>query len=1038
MGSLSGRVTDARGGGVANAIIIITDLNSGNAQRVVAGPDGSFSIATITPGTYRVEVESAGMRRAGRDTITITPGAPSQITVAFEEGTVQPGQTGTVEIQAVAPTIQTDSAEVSRAYNTRPVRSLPLFDRQYQELISLMPGVTPPTINPDRIIDPQRTRTFNVNGTPSFANSFAQDGTYINEQYTGNAARIAPVESIQQLNIRTANYNAEYGFAGGSWSNVVTRPGTNGVHGSLFGFNRNSYFGGRNPLNVAGNPDPRYNWNQFGGTIGMPMIANRLFFFGSYEGTLQRGYETQFATVPTADLRAGNFNGITGATIFNPNTGSAVGTGRTPFSGNQISPTLFNTTSTALLSYLPLPNQPGLANNLVANRELRQTMHRIDGKIDHRFSDRSYGFFRYGWTESNLRQGSIVGPLGDAATSALRNHNAVASLSQSYRPTLLAEYRVGFTRYRNQIAPATDFSGLGSTLAGLGFANGLPQINISGFTGFGFNGNYPGKLVNNNYTGDANYNWHKGINNLKFGVSVYSLEASGFDPGAFTPRGTFAFGPGGTASPNALTAANLQANSFASFLLGAPTTAGVSTFLQTPTYRQMLYAGYLTDSINLWQKLTLELGVRYDLFSPVTTRNNGGATFYDQATNALGFGNGDRADYDFNNVSPRVGIAFSPTSRLVFRGGYSFLYFPLPFTLSGLNQTAYAAQTGLQGSFGVTPFRIPTVNPIAGYGDPNTIITGAQIPNAPLNATRFSQQTPYVQSYSFMIQADLTNGFLFDVGYVGTRGRQLPYSRNLNAALPGAGIAGLPGSINGGSAAFYDFATGANNNYNSLQVNLTKRMANGLSFSGAYTWSKALDTGFNLLNPFSRNANYGLSDFNRQHVLAISHVWALPWGAGTNRLNSGAVGYILGGWELNGILRWATGLPYSATVDPLFCNCPGLGSIAANYSGTGNLGGQASFDPTLFSVPAQGTIGNAPRNAFRGPDLFNYNLALLKTFPVKENFKVELRGEAYNLTNSTNYIAPVSTLGAPNFGQSVGLYNGLGGRQFQVGARILF
>jgi hypothetical protein len=275
-----------------------------------------------------------------------------------------------------------------------------------------------------------------------------------------------------------------------------------------------------------------------------------------------------------------------------------------------------------------------------------------------------------------------------------------------------------------------------------------------------------------------------------------------------------------------------------------------------------------------------------------------------------------------------------------------------------------------------------------------------------------------------------------DLGYQGSRGRQLPYSRTL-AALPGTGTAGLPFFGTGRTAFTTERSTGLNSDYNSLQVNLTKRFASGLAFTGAYTFSKALDYGFDLLDPFTRQNNYGVADWDRTHILAVSHLWQLPFGAGTPYANSGWVGHVLGNWELNGILRWATGTPYTVTADPLLCACPGVSAVRANLSGPASINGQANFDRSLFSSPSSG-FGDLGRNVFRGPDLFTYNLALFRNFQVKENLKLELRAEAYNLTNTTNYINPVTSLNSPAFGRTLGTFNGIAGRQFQLGGRFLF
>ncbi|MCC6589284.1 MAG: TonB-dependent receptor [Bryobacterales bacterium] len=1036
---LSGRILDAGGQPLSNTTVIITD-SSGTAQRVVSGADGSFAVPAIAPGSYRIEVESNGTRRAGRQDVTIVSGTPSQIEVTFDEAaTSSTGQMGTVEVRGSSPTLQTDSAEVSRAYGTRTIRSLPVLDRQHQELIGLMPGITPPVTMFDRIDDPQRTRQFNVNGQPAFANVHYQDGSYNNEQATGRMSRVAPNEAVQQLNIRTSNYNAEYGFAGGSWGNTVTRPGTNRPHGSIFGFHTGSFFTARNPLNVANNPDPNFNQNQFGGSAGLPLIKDRMFAFISYEGFMQRGNQLSFATVPTAALRAGNFSAFAGQ-LYNPMTGTASGTGRGAFTGNMIPNALISPFANALLGYLPLPNQEGLTNNLVGNTRLLDDTHRFDGKIDHRFSDKTTGFFRYGFTHASIDRGSLLGALGNAATAGLRNHNAVANVSHNFSNTLVSEFRMSYSRYRNQIGPWDqfgDFGALSNTLGGFGFANGLPQVNIGGFSSFGLPGNYPSKAVNNTYNPAINLIWHSGIHQLKAGFQYRWIDASGFDAGLFSPRGSFLFGPGATASAGVGSGVNFNSaiNSFASFLLGAPAQAGISSFAGTPGYRQTHYAGYLTDTLNLWSKLYLELGVRYEAYSPLEPRNAGGAVLFDPGTNTISYAGQNGVDirggrnWDTNNIAPRVGIAFRPFNRLVVRGGYGIHYFPLPFLLNSFNPAATGTQVGYTGGFGSVPFTLPVVPTMQGT-------TAANLPYY-VGAER-TDRTPYVQTYSLMIQGDLGNGFLLDVGYVGTAGRKMPYSRIISAAAPGTGVLGLPFASFNRTAAVWERGTGMNNNYNSAQVNLTKRFAAGLAFAGSYTFSKALDYGYEFMNPFDVRSNYGRADWDRTHILAISHVWNLPFGPGSKYFTSGAAAHVLGNWELNGIMRWATGTPYTVTADPLFCACPGLAGVPAAYSGSMNLRGAASFEPGLFSAPGSGQFGSLSRNSISGPDLFTYNLSLFRNFAVAENVKFELRGEVYNLTNSTNYANPVASLNSPGFGRSISTFNGFGGRQFQVGGRFLF
>lgn len=1032
-GTLSGQVNGTAGQALSGVTVRLEGPGA-EGKTVTTGADGRFVIENLYAGSYTVTLGMNGRTIESPSRINIAESGSASVNLTFSELSTKTGEGAKIVVKASAPTIQTESAQVSRAYETGLVGALPLYDRQHQDLIGLMPGVTPPVIASDVVEDPQSTRTFNINGLPAYANAYFQDGSYQVETFRGRPSRIAPNESVQQMNVLTSNYNGEYGFAGGLWTNTVTRPGTNGVHGSVFGLNTNRFFATRHPLNNS-TANPGFNRNQFGGSIGVPIIPNKTFFFGAYEGLIRRGETLQLTAVPTAEFREGNFSQLSGGVLFDPLSGNAAGVGRVPFPNGRIPVTSLNRTSLAILQQLPLPNQPGDSNNLVGGASLLEDKHRFDGKIDHRFSERSTGFFRYGMTHSQVDRGSILGLLGNQAQASLRNHNAVASITQSFTDRLAGEFRVGYSRYRNLIQPLGNASDFNQTLSGVGFPNGLPQINIAGFGTYGLPGNYPSKPVNNTFDFATNWNWHNGMHHLKMGAQVIYLRADGFDAGAFSPRGTFFFGAGGTSSPAQINATDQSgANAFASFLTGAPTVAGVSSFSQTPTYRQGYASGYVTDTINLWQHVHLELGVRYDVFSPLQTRLAGGSVIFDPTTNQLtpssggGFGGFGDGDYDLNNIAPRVGLVIQPFSRVAIRAGYGLQYFPVPISASAINQTIEGTQRGVAGSFGVVPFTTPSSS--------GTSATAA--PNLPYTTGSLDAQTPYAQTYSVMIQADLGNGFLLDAGYVGNTGRQLPFSRSLNVALPGSGLAGLPFSAINRSAATNFRSTGLNSNYNSGQVNLTKRFAGGLAIAGAYTFGKALDYGYDQLNPFNTRANYGPADWDRRHIFAMSHVWRLPFGPGSRFMTSGPVANILGNWEVNGLLHWATGTPYTVSADSLSCNCPGLFSQPAQFVGTGGSDGSANFDVAQFALPSAGTFGSQSRNSFRGSDLFSYDVALFRNFIVQENFRVELRGEAYNVTNTANYVNPQSSFGSPNFGRSIGTFNGVGGRQFQVGLRLLF
>ncbi|MEO8593891.1 MAG: TonB-dependent receptor [Candidatus Solibacter sp.] len=1023
-GTFSGHLS---GAGMDGATVTFTSA-TGAAQTATTDATGGFTFNNLTPGTYRVSVRMKSGLQLGENSIEINPASSNQVQVTF--GATPAAPAIKLELEGRSPTVQTDSAEVSRSYDSQTVRALPVLDRQNQALVGLMPGVTPPVVTSDRIDDPQQTRSFNVNGQPVYSNLYNQDGAYNNEPFRARPLRTAPDEAVQALEVRTSNYNAEYGLSGGSWASVLTRPGTNAIHGSLFEFNTNSYFRTGRTLEAT-QDTPRFNANQFGGTAGGALLPDRMFWFVSYEGRLQRGSQEAQATVPALGLSSGNFSAFAGTAIYNPRSGSSAGTGRTVFAGNQIPANQIDQTARQIYALIPAPNRSGYYNNLVGSVPLLDDNHRLDGKLDHRFSEKSTGFFRYGFTQDSVDQGSLLGLVGSPLNSEFRGMTAVGSYSHVFTTNFLMEARMGYGRYRNHILPWGDFSALSNIAA---FSNGFPSINIAGFSPLGFPADVPRKEISNTYDGALSLMYRSGMHALRFGLGIRELEANGFSNPYFSPTGSFIFGPGATLGSTA-SAANLnptllQANALAAFQLGAPTQSGIASYTTTPAYRQMQYSAYLTDTVNLMRRLYLELGVRYDVFSPVEPSRAGGAVVYDPNSNTvstLGMDGVGMRPYrtDVNNVAPRVGLAFRPTERFVIRGGYGIHYFALPLAMLPFNPAVTGTQNGIAGGLTTTTFGAIAVP-----------APGASAANLPYSVGPRNLKTPYVQTYSAMMQGDLGNGFLLDVGYVGNVGRQLPYTIG-QSGLPGTGLSGLPV---GRSALIQQYDTGLNSNFNSMQVNLTKKFAAGLALSGAYTYGKALDYGTSLADPFSRRANYGPADWDRTHVLSVSHDWRLPFGVRRKYYTSGWAARILGDWELTGILRWATGTPLTVTADPLACACLGVGAVPASFTSQAASGvnGASMFDPSLFSTPAAGTFGNLSRNTFRGPDMFIYNAALFRNFAMTENVKLEFRGEAYNVTNTTNLANPISNSGLPGFGTTIGSATGLAGRQFQVAARVLF
>jgi hypothetical protein len=1043
-GNFTGTVTTPSGSPVANAAVTITNTSTNVSQRVLTGPDGTFTISGLAPGSYKLEVESAGYKRTTQQNVELAAGGPA-IAITLEPGSMSE----TVEIRGRAPMIQTDNSEVATGLNTRSVQELPVIDRDHQQLVQLQPGVTPPEIRFPLTQDAQRQREWNTNGQPYYANRQELDGVTNYEPMRGTAVRVVPAEAIQQYNVSTANYPENRGFAAGALTDVITRPGTNGWHGSLFEFHSNNKLHARSPFDITGDA-ARLTYNQFGLSLGGPIVTDRFFFFGSYEGNYNRGATSTVATVPTAAMRLGNFAGIPGVTVSNPFTGTTAGLNRTVFVNGMIPSAAISPVASALLPFIPSPNQPGLANNFVGNLPYSNDWHKLDAKIDAHFTEHTHGFLRYGFSNTHATQNSVFGgDLGLGEANRIIGQNAVFDVAHTHG-NLMGDLRLGYNRYDFKQFPMGSQSAFAGAL-GLGGVTGqfLPTFDIGGVLTVGSPFNSPQRGVDNTYNLNTSWALRTSMHNVKWGLDIQHYRTDGFSNLFFGPMGTAAFGPGATlaanANPAVIGASNLFPNAFAAFLLNAPTATGSTFFATTPTARQTWYAAWVGDTLNFYRIVTVELGLRYEVYSPIRPRRQGDLLSFNPPSLSFADVNTDFGDYDFNNWAPRVGIAVRATPKTAIRAGWSMNYFRQPVMFSGIQPAIFGTFQGVTNGFTTVPgfaaANFPGVLPVPSVPANNLAANG------PLNVMLDSRaQIPMVQHFNAQVQQEFVDGIVFGIGYQGALGRHLPFHYELNQGLPGTGLAGLPFIGVGRTASTLAYDYGVNSNYNALQVNLTKRMGHGLQFQGAYTWSKSLGyTGGNgfLLNPFNRRANYGPADFDRQHMLTIAHVWDLPFGTGTQHMNHGIVGQILGNWAINGVFTWATGTPFNVFANPLFFGGPN-GTVLANVNGqvAFNDAGlnQPFFNAAAFGIPPSGTFGNQSRNFLRGPGFKNYNFSLFKTFAFMDHYKIEIRGEAYNLTNTPHFANPQANLNAGGFGEINSLSNGWDslGRQINLALRLIF
>ena len=1059
-GTLSGKITNASGAAVPNAAITVTNSTTNQSQKVLTGPDGGFSLS-LPPGTYRVDVESQGYKHTMQRDITLVAGPPQQITMTLEVGPMSE----TVEIKGHTPAIQTTGGEVGMGIDTRTLKELPVIDRNYQQLAQLQTGITTPfpmSTNPSPeipnwavpalplVVDPDRNRTFSTNGQMPWNNLWEVDGVLNVEPFRDTSIRVQPMPTIQQMDITTAVMGVPTGYVGGAATTAITPGGTNSFHGDLWEFWSGDDVRTRDFFDTGAVSSPRFNYNQPAADGGGAIRKDKTFLFGSYEGTFTNGDYTNLGTVPTAAMQTGDFSAVPGLTLFNPSTGIA-GFGRTPFAGNMIPLTSLSLTSRAIASFFPAPNLPGFFNNYQSNSLFQNHQEKADGRLDNHFNERTSAFLRYGYTNDWAFQDSPYGPtIGNSTNGRLIAQNVVGDVTHAFSSSLLTDFRFGYNRYQQSLGNGSNASTLGNELGLTGLTT-LPGINITGFSPIGTSATLPAYAVDNTFNWVWTWGWHHGDHNIKFGTDVRRIRSDGFTDSLlgqeFGPFGNAYFTPGATMSATGpALGTNAPFNALAAFLVNAPTQYGAVSYLTTPTIRQTEASAWVGDTIQIMHHLSLDFGVRYEWYGALQPRNTGGAMFYDPTTNAFNFagiGSNPMNQYasEKDNVAPRFGFAYRLNEKTVLRGGYGIQYFQAPYSLMGFTPTAFGSIVGAPSGFTVAPG--PGINPLnISPGLPPvtsalSLVNGTPAGNIPAAVILSHFEQPYVQNYSMQLQREFYYGSMLSVGYVGSVSRQLPFNEELNAALPGTGVAGMPFfSAFGRTASTTLFSTGVNSNYNSLQVSLTKRMAKGVSFIAAYTYARALGYTNNqdtLLNPFNLSSNYGPLDFNRQNVLNVSWLWELPFGKTGGHLKSA----LLGGWQVNGIWTYQTSTPVTVFADPATCNCPGFTPFATAVGAPYLNSGLGVLNPASFAAPAPGTFGDVNRGAVNAPGFTNWNLSLFKNFRFHDRFNIQLRGEAYNLANEAHFAPEVGNVNLPTFGQQTSTLTGFG-RQVNLGFRLMF
>jgi Carboxypeptidase regulatory-like domain/TonB dependent receptor len=1068
-GGIFGTVVDSTGAVVVGAKVTMTDVSKGVTVSTSTNESGNYSKPYLTVGTYKVSVEAKGFKSYLQENVPVSVDNNTRVDAKLEVGDVNQE----ITVSETPPLIQSDRAEVSDTLQSREISQAPIANRNFTQLELMMPGTTKMSWQHASSENPQGGIQINTNGQLFGMNNFMIDGADNNDPVLGIIMINPAIDSVQEFKLTSANYDAEFAQAGGSVIQVETKSGTNELHGSLFEFLQNNIFEARDPftqgLHDPGTPAPKnrgvppLRWNQFGGSIGGPILKNKLFFFGDYQGTRRRTGASVLTRVPTAAERQGDFSDFS-IPIFDPLTGNADGSGRVQFADpsratasnpaglNIIPISRIAPQATNLLGLLPAQNlSPASPNdpNYVASGSEAFDSDQYDIRIDHYPTDNLHYFGRYSLANFNKNSppafGIAGGPglngLNFAGKSDVRNQNLVGGLNYTLAPSLLTDVRFTFTRYRVKVLPL-DYGQNAAEKAGLPGLNlpnridtsGLPELKIGstsrgGFTeGFGLaNDQCNCPLIETENVFQGVNNWTKVHSNHTFKWGTDLRYANNIRLPSDTHRsGSFNFNDSLTAS-SAVTGSGLAA---ASFLLGLP--SGFARFAENaidPHDYQWRMFFFLQDTWRVTSKLTLNYGLRWDTWFPNSSEHAGEGGRYEVTTNLIhvpGVGkvspSGD-LQTQWHNFSPRFSAAYSVTPRTVVRAGWGRSYFQGIFgwTFNNLTlgyPTLIQQQISPASSYQPTfPLSVGPPLPVFPTIPPNGLlplpdgITAAYVP--------VNLKYPYVDAWNVSLAQQVAENLAFELAYVGNVGRHLNYNFNLNAAVPG------PGDLNprrplfnlfGLTQTITDNCDCASSSYNALQVKGTRRFSRNYSLIGNLTWSRAMDFGeFGVAtNSYNYAVDKGPADFDRAVVFNLSHEVILPFGPG-QKFASGVHGFVrvlVEGWQWTGITSWLSGYPFS----PVLSNNASLNSdmsmrpdIVGNPR-VSNPSPNGWFNPAAYAIPAPYVFGDASRNSLRGPGAFIANWSFFKNFKLNERINLQFRWENFNIFNRQNLALPTNAV----------------------------
>ena len=1067
-GQITGLVTDSSGAVVPNVQIRLTDAATQSRRNTLTNGSGFYTVTPLSPGEYTIETQKDGFQSIVRRNVSLSVAQTVRVDFVLQVG----GSSQVVTVSSTVPLVDSQSASLGQVVEQKQVQDLPLNGRNYLQLAKLTAGVSEAAHG-----DPTAAGgAFVANGVRAQLTNYNLDGTDNNSRIVDvqnqSYAVIQPsIDALQEFKIETNSYAAEYGYSAGGVVNATLRSGANRFHGTGFEFLRNDHLDARDFFLSSTSPKQRHQRNQFGGVLGGPVVKNKTFFFASWERTDENQGEALVTTLPTGVMAGGNFQGA--LPIFDPatTTPNAAGTifTRTLFANNMIPVSRLDPVAAKLAALLPLPNVASAANNYVSSPSQITRANRIDSRGDQDFSERDKLFLRYSYfTQAFVNPGVLPAPL-IGATGNTQNNHATQALSAAvgethiFGPNLINELTAGYSRiYDNRgdllsgafLGPQFGFSGIPYT-DGIG---GLPSMSISGYSSLGEATNVPNKKIAEVAQLKDSVTWIHGGHTFKFG-GQYEWVRSYFDVSS-SARGSYAFS--GVFTQNPQSRSN-TGNGFADFLLGDANTATVST-QSIGDVRQRYAAGFVQDDWKVTSKLTFNLGIRYEVWTPRMERNNLQANFLPGSGQLIFPNNTAPAAIPANrvapipdgigartlvrqydaNFAPRLGIAYQIAAHTVLRTGAG-IFFASP-NFPGVGVTLPGNPPFLISAAYPSDQIHPTIT-LAGGFPPNALNPQSiNLANTSLSAFELDFKPAYVAKWSFGLQQQISQ-FLLEANYVGTRSVHLPDFYNLNQPYPGSGTVASRQPFQGFNTINYTSVV-ASSNYHALEMRAERRLSHGLQMLASYTYSKAIDIGGEQLDGDTtlrdaRNieAERSLATFDQRHRFVTSVVYALPVGKGqavniSNRFVDGIVGH----WQVNGIFTAHTGQPFTPELNFSPANS---GDNRPNRIADGNLpADQRSigrwFDTSAFQAGPSFVFGNAGRNILTGPGAVNLDFSTFKAFPIRplgEQGSLQVRAEFFNVLNHPQFGLPNNTVNIPQGGT---ITSASPMRQIQFGLKLVF